>query len=164
MIKEIVLLGDERLYKVCEEVYEHELTEMKTVVCDLHDTLLDFRRKTGAGRAIAAPQIGVSKRLVYMFIDKPVVFINPILTFEGNEMFELMDDCLSFPNLLVKVKRYKKLTINFKDINFEDSELAFEDDLAELLQHECDHLDGVLATMRAIDNKSFYHKGRRPRL
>lgn len=158
MVRDILLLGDTRLYQACEEVQQHELPEMKAVVADLHDTLLDFRGKTGAGRAIAAPQIGVMKRLVYMFIDEAVVFINPVITFEGSDMMEVMDDCLSFPSLLVNVKRYKKLSIRFKDMDFNDRVLTFEDDLAELLQHECDHLDGVLATMRAICAKSFYWK------
>lgn len=157
MVREILLLGNPALYKVSDTVKKEDLPEIKGVVADLHDTLIAFRKKYGAGRAIAAPQIGVPKRLVYMFVDKPVVFINPELSY-GGEMFEVMDDCMSFPNLLVKVMRHKELCIKFKDMDWSDAQMEFEGDLSELLQHECDHLDGVLATMRAIDNKSFFIK------
>ncbi len=90
-----------------------------------------------------------------MNIDKPVVFINPKFTFMSDEKFELWDDCMSFPNLLVKVKRYKKVTIEYLDENWELQKCEMENDLSELLQHEYDHLEGILCTMIAIDSKSF---------
>jgi peptide deformylase len=62
---------------------------------------------------------------------------------------------MSFPNLLVKVKRHKNLTIKYLDENWQTREWNMTDDLSELLQHEYDHLDGILCTMRAIDEKSF---------
>lgn len=158
MIREILLLGNEKLYDESLIIEEKELENIKQVVNDLHDTLMDFRKKYGVGRAIAAPQIGVSKRLIYMYIDKPIVFINPILSFTDDELMEVLDDCMSFPKLLVKVKRHKRCIIEFKDIDFKDRKLELEGDLSELLQHEYDHLDGILATMRAIDNKSFYYR------
>ncbi|MDD7794137.1 peptide deformylase [Clostridium sp. 'White wine YQ'] len=158
MIREILLLGNEKLYEVSSVIEEKELDSIKEVVSDLHDTLMDFRKMYGVGRAIAAPQIGVFKRLIYMYIDKPIVFINPVLSFPDDELMEVMDDCMSFPQLLVKVKRHRRCIIEFKDINFNDMRLELEGDLSELLQHEYDHLDGILATMRAIDNKSFYLK------
>jgi len=90
-----------------------------------------------------------------MNIDKPIVFINPEFTFLSEDMFELWDDCMSFPNLLVKVKRHKSLTIKYLDENWQTQEWQMTDDLSELLQHEYDNLDGILCTMRAIDEKSF---------
>jgi peptide deformylase len=78
-IREILLLGHPGLYQVCEPVEPGELDLLSPVIQDLHDTLLDFRQKYGAGRAIAAPQIGVMKQLVYLCIETPVVFINPTL-------------------------------------------------------------------------------------
>ena len=158
MTKKILLLGDQDLYKTSEEVKREELKEVESHINDLHDTLVDFRKKYKAGRAIALPQIGVFKRVVYMYINTPVVFINPVLEFEDNEQMELLDDCMSFPNLLVKVKRYKRCIIKYKDINWKDCIMELEGDLSELLQHEYDHLNGILAVMRAIDNKSFYMK------
>jgi len=154
-IKQILLLGNLDLYKISDEISHSELSEIKLVVQDLHDTMMDFRKTYNAGRAIAAPQIGVFKRLIYMHIDKPVVFINPILDKFSNETFEVWDDCMSFPELLVKVNRYKRCKIKFKDINWVDQEMDLTDDLSELLQHEYDHLDGILAVQRAIDGKSF---------
>ena len=158
MKREILLLGNEELYQISEPVKPDEIETLKSVVQDLHDTLMDFREKYHAGRAIAAPQIGVKKRLLYMFIDKPVVFINPVLEFPDNEMMEVLDDCMSFPNLLVKVMRHKRCRIKYLDMDWKEQEMSLEGDLAELLQHEYDHLDGILATMRAIDNKSFVIK------
>ncbi len=154
MKREILLLGNEELYQISEPVKPDEIETLKSVVQDLHDTLMDFREKYHAGRAIAAPQIGVKKRLLYMFIDKPVVFINPVLEFPDNEMMEVLDDCMSFPNLLVKVMRHKRCRIKYLDMDWKEQVMSLEGDLSELLQHEFDHLDGILATMRAIDNKS----------
>lgn len=158
MKKEILLLGNEELYQISEPLKKDEIENIKSIVQNLHDTLLDFKEKYHAGRAIAAPQIGVKKRLLYMFIDKPVIFINPVLEFPDDEMMEVLDDCMSFPNLLVKVKRYKRCRIKYLDMDWKEQEISLEGDLAELLQHEYDHLDGILATMRAIDNKSFVIK------
>lgn len=158
MKRDILLLGNEELYQISEPVKQDEIESIKSVVQDLHDTLMDFREKYHAGRAIAAPQIGVKKRLLYMFIDEPVVFINPVLEFPDNEMMEVLDDCMSFPNLLVKVMRHKRCRIKYLDMNWKEQVMSLEGDLSELLQHEFDHLDGILATMRAIDNKSFVIK------
>jgi len=158
MIREILLLGNEKLYQKSEEIKREDMDYIKEVVKDLHDTMMEFRRKYGVGRAIAAPQIGVFKRLVYMNIGTPVVFINPVLEFKDDEKMTVMDDCMCFPNLLVKVKRYKKCKVKYRDLNFEYKEVNYEGDLSELIQHEYDHLDGILATMRAMDSKSFFIK------
>jgi peptide deformylase len=115
----------------------------------------EIRAKYNFGRAIAAPQLGIMKRLIYMNINKPVVFINPEFTFLSDEMFEVWDDFMCFPNLLVKVRRHKELTIRYHNEAGQPQEWKMQNDLSELLQHEYDHLDGILCTMRAIDDKSF---------
>ncbi|MFB0918779.1 MAG: peptide deformylase [Clostridiaceae bacterium] len=158
MVKEILLIGDPRLYDVSEEVKKDEIESIKPIIDDLHDTLLAFRNKWGYGRAIAAPQIGALKRILYMNIDHAVPMINPVLTFPDDEMMEVLDDCMSFPNLFVRVMRYKRAVISYKNLEWEDCSMELEGDLSELLQHEYDHLDGILATMKAIDNKSFQMK------
>lgn len=158
MIKEILLLGNPNLYKVSKEVKEEEIQLLKNIEIDLHDTLMNYRKVHGAGRAIAAPQIGIEKRILYMNIDKPILIVNPTLTFPDSEKIKVMDDCMSFPNLIVKVERYKNCILHYKDRNFNDCKMNLKDDLSELIQHEYDHLDGILATMRGIDNKSFYLK------
>ncbi len=156
MIKEILKLGDPRLYEISEAVAEDEREKIGVWAADLHDTLMGYREEYGAGRAIAAPQIGIKKRLLYMYTDKPYIFVNPVLYFPDGETYELMDDCMSFPGLLVKVRRHKRAVIRYLDEEFCEKEMALEGDLSELLQHEYDHLDGILATMRAVDERSFY--------
>ena len=154
-VKEVLLLGNPQLYEVSTTVLKEELDDIRNTVTDLHDTLLDFRRQYGAGRAIAAPQIGVMKRLLYMYIDKPTVFINPVLDMMSKETIELWDDCLCFPDLLVRVKRHKSCRISYLNEEWGKNEMWLEGDLSELLQHEFDHLDGILAVSRAIDGQSF---------
>ena len=154
-LENLLQLGNPLLYEVCKPVLPSELPLVKDWVADLHNVMQEIREKYNFGRAIAAPQLGIMKRLIYMNIDKPIFFINPEFTFLSEEMFELWDDCMSFPNLLVKVKRHKNLTIKYLDENWQTQEWNMTDDLSELLQHEYDHLDGILCTMRAIDEKSF---------
>lgn len=159
MEKQIVLLGNPDLYEVCDEVTKDELPWMETVKTDLRDTLLAFRARYGVGRAIAAPQIGVKKRVIYRHLDTPVLFMNPWLEFPDEEEMEVMDDCMSFPGLLVRVKRHKRCVIYYRDEKWNECRMELEGDMSELIQHEYDHLDGILATMRAIDNRAFVMKG-----
>ncbi|WP_250227630.1 peptide deformylase [Anaeropeptidivorans aminofermentans] len=156
MIREILKLGNPQLYEPSEEIVEEDFGFLPEWIEDLHDTLMDYRKKYGAGRAVAAPQIGIKKRLLYMFLDKPYVFINPVMRFPDNEKYILLDDCMSFPGLIVKVERYKRADISYLDENLKPQTMHLEGDLSELLQHEYDHLNGILSTMRAVDNKSFY--------
>ena len=160
-VREILLLGNPKLYEVCEPVQKDELESVRKVVQDLHDTMRDFRARWNAGRAIAAPQIGAMKRVVYMEIDEPVVFINPVFEELSDEMMTLWDDCMSFPELLVRVQRYRRCRIRFRDLNWEEQSWDLEDDLSELLQHEVDHLDGILAVNRAMDDRAIALRSQR---
>ena len=160
-VRHILLLGNPKLYTPCESVSQDECEALSTVVTDLHDSMLDFRRTYGAGRAIAAPQIGVGKRLVYMHIDRPVVLLNPRVEPVGKTVFETWDDCMSFPEILVKVIRYQHCLIHYRDLAWQEQTLDVEDNLAELLQHEIDHLDGILAVSKAIDAHSFALRSQR---
>lgn len=155
ILGDLLLLGDPRLYAVCEPVERSELPLVKEWVADLDNVMKEVKARYHFGRAIAAPQLGIMKRLIYMNIDRPVVFINPELIHLSEDLFELWDDCMSFPNLLVRVKRHRSLTIRYMDEQWQSREWDMQDDLSELLQHEYDHLNGVLCTMRAIDEKSF---------
>lgn len=158
-LSDLLLLGDPRLYETCAPVERDELPLVAGWVADLHNVMQEIRAKYNFGRAIAAPQLGIMKRLIYMNIDKPIVFINPVLENLSDEQFELWDDCMSFPNLLVRVKRHRSLMISYLDENWQPQRRDLNDDLSELLQHEYDHLDGILCTMRAIDDKSFRWRG-----
>ncbi len=155
-LDKVLKLGNPILYEKSSPVLIEELASLKKIIQNMEDILLEFRSKTGFGRAIAAPQIGVLKRLIYMNIDnKPTVIINPVLENLSEEMFELWDDCLSFPNLLVKVKRHRSCILKFRDENWAEHTWHLENSLSELIQHEYDHLEGILATQRAVDDKAF---------
>lgn len=158
MERQILLLGDPRLYEPCSPVLREELEGLRPVFEDMFDCIRAIRRDYGFGRAIAAPQIGVQKRLICMLTDRPYVIINPSLEFVGDEQMELMDDCMSFPGLLVRVRRYRRCILRYTDEHWHAQEKRMEDDMSELIQHEYDHLDGILATMRAVDNKAFLMK------
>jgi len=155
--REILLLGDSRLYEVSRPVAREELEAMKALADDLRDTLYAFRRKYGLGRAIAAPQIGVFKRLIYMEAGGVrAALVNPRLTFPDDEKMALQDDCMSFPNLLVQVERFARCRVDFLDMDWRPRHFDLEGGLSELIQHEYDHLDGILATMRAAGPRAFF--------
>lgn len=154
-LSDILLLGDERLLEVCEPVTPNEVAKLMPVARSMADLVVAFRKKYGAGRAIAAPQVGVLKRLVVLNIDHPVVMFNPELHQLSEDKITLWDDCMSFPNLLVKVERHASCTLTFFDKTWSKQSWALSNDLAELLQHECDHLDGILAIHRAVDQHAY---------
>ena len=154
-IHDILKLGDTRLYEMCDPVLESELKLVPDWVQQLHEAMEDIRKVYGFGRGIAAPQLGIMKRLFYLNLDRPYIIINPELNHLSEAKFELWDDCMSFPNLLVKVARHESLTLDYLNENWEKQSLSVTGALSELIQHEYDHLDGVLCTMRAIDGKSF---------
>jgi peptide deformylase len=154
-LDDLLLLGDPRLYQVCDEVFESELDQVAAWVQDLREVMEAVRTRYKFGRAIAAPQLGIMKRLIYMEIGKPLVLINPFLSQASEEVFELWDDCMSFPNLLVRVSRHSQIRVRYRDERWDPVERIMKMDLSELIQHECDHLDGILCTMRALDDKSF---------
>ena len=156
MIQKILLLGDQRLYQVSAPVLEAQRDQLAALEEDLRDTMLEFRRVHRVGRAIAAPQIGVFKRVIYMNapeMEAPILLVNPRLEFPDQERMELWDDCMSFPGLLVRLKRYRKCVVRFLDRDWKEQTLVLEGDLSELIQHEYDHLDGILAVDRAESSK-----------
>ena len=159
-LKDILQLGHPLLYERCDPVLASELPLVEGWVADLANAMKEIRDTYQFGRGIAAPQLGIMKRLIYIDIDKPTIIINPELTDLSPTTFELWDDCMSFPNLLVKVKRHESLTIKYLDENWQPQTWQATDALSELIQHEYDHLDGILCTMRAIDDKSFKWRGR----
>lgn len=165
-LADLLLLGDPRLYETCEPVLESELPLVAGWVADLHNVMEEIRAKYQFGRGIAAPQLGIMKRLIYLNVNQPgpdgepnawpYVIINPELVNVSDETSELWDDCMSFPNLLVHVRRHCSLTITYRDEHWQQHTWDVTNwNLAELIQHEYDHLNGVLCTMRAIDERSF---------
>ncbi len=137
----------------------NEVEGLRPKVNQMAELILLFRKRYGAGRAIAAPQIGLLKRVIVINMDdQPQVLFNPVLSMSSKEMFQLWDDCMSFPNLLVKVSRHRSCTVTFKDWNWEEQSWMLAGAMSELIQHEYDHLNGVLAIERAVDPRAFKWK------
>jgi peptide deformylase len=152
-VREILLLGNPLLRAHCEKVENFSDPGLHTVIADLFDTLADFRRKRGFGRGIAAPQIGALKKITVLNVDRPVTLINPEIVKRSRRKMMLWDDCFSFPDLMVKVERHVNVTVDYCDERGRGQRMEAEGSLSELLQHEIDHLNGVLAVDRAIDSK-----------
>jgi peptide deformylase len=154
-IHRIRLLGDPILRARCELITKPRSSAVRVILDDLKETLRDWQSRFGGGRAIAAPQIGAPVRMVYVEMEKPWPMINPEIVDVGNEDFTVWDDCFSFPNLLVRVSRAYRIRVRYLDPKGEEREIDLEGDRAELLQHEIDHLDGVLSVDRAYGPDPF---------
>lgn len=154
-LNDLLLLGNPLLYEKAAPILREELPLVSAWVADLHNVMEEIRAKYHFGRGIAAPQLGIMKRLIYTNVEKPMIFINPELTYKSEETFDIWDDCMSFPHLLVKVNRHKTIVVNYLDENWQAQHITFHDALSELFQHEYDHLNGVLCTMRAVHDKAF---------
>lgn len=149
---EVLLLGDPRLRVRSTEVEAFD----PSAFGELAATLEEFRRRHGFGRAISAPQIGIARRFIAVNLGRGTFFVvNPVVTWRSEETFTMWDDCMSFPDLLVRVRRACSLSLDSVDEHGKRNEWRELDPAAaELLQHEIDHLDGVLAVDRALDRES----------
>ena len=149
-IRRIRQLGDPVLRIGCERVLQPSSAAIRLVADDLRDTLRAAKKKYRMGRALAAPQIGAPLRLVFVEIGKQRwTMVNPEITDVGSEDFPVWDDCFSFPNLLVRVTRAHRISLTYLDLKGKSHSVELEGRMAELLQHEIDHLDGILAVDRA---------------
>lgn len=152
--RRILQLGDPLLRAVSSPVPVPG--EAEPIFEDLRDTLHEFRRAHGFGRGISAVQIGELKRLIYIeFEGRAYCLRNPEYEFQSERKFQLWDDCFSFPHLMVRLERSERVVVRYLDERDAIASLEAEGALAELLQHEIDHLDGVLAIDRALDRNSF---------
>lgn len=152
-IHEILQLGHPKLRVKCAPVKLFASKELRRLIRDLGDTLYDFKAKNGFGRGIAAPQIGVTQRVIFIHADKPMVLANPAIVERSRKLITLWDDCFSLPNLLVKVKRNAWIVVRYRDESGARQRLKARGAVSELLQHEIDHLNGILAIDRAIDSR-----------
>lgn len=160
MGKPVLILGNPLLRSISNEVMEFESIEIKKDMEDLSASLEEFRGKNGFGRGIAAIQIGIKKRMIALNLGKgPFVIFNPKITQRSEEKFLLWDDCMSFPDLLARVSRNESISIEYQDENGMNNRWENIDQaLSELLQHEIDHLDGILATDRVNEPKDIIYK------
>jgi len=151
--RDIFLLGNPMLRERCKPVKNIASTDVQTLISDLRDTLFEFRRIHSFGRGIAAPQIGHALRVIYIDSEYTGALINPKITSKSKKKFMMWDDCFSFPDILVKLERHHSIEVKFVDEQGRRRTLKAAAALSELLQHEIDHLDGILAIDRAIDSK-----------
>jgi peptide deformylase len=125
------------------------VADAREVLVDLRDTLHEFQRTRGFGRGISAVQIGELVRLIHIEFDgQSLCLHNPEYQSRSSEVFGLWDDCFSFPDLMVWVERHRTVTLRYQDEQGAPRTLEASGALSELVQHEMDHLDGVLAVDR----------------
>jgi peptide deformylase len=165
MVREILRMGDPRLLRVAEPVRDFDSDGLNDLLVDMFDTM---HAANGAG--LAAPQIGVPLRVVIFGTDDPAarnprypdadpvprtVLINPVITPLSDEMEEGWEGCLSVPGLRGVVARYRRLRYVGIDAQQNPIERVVDGFHARVVQHECDHLDGVLYPMRVRDFSRF---------
>jgi len=157
-IRPVLQLGDPLLRQKAVLVQNLAAREVRDLVQDLADTLAHWRSATGYGRGIAAPQLGVLQRVIFLQLPgaEPWPLINPEITERSEEKIIVWDACLSFLSIFMQVERHRQVTIRYQNLNGETLEFQAGDDrsFSELLQHEIDHLDGILAIDRVVDTKT----------
>jgi peptide deformylase len=160
-IRPVLRMGDPRLLERSREVERFDTTELHALIEDMQDTM---RELSGAG--LAAPQIGVQQRVViFGFTSSPrypnaepvpfTVLINPVLTPIGTTVEEGWEGCLSVPGMRGLVPRYAHLRYQGFDQYGQRLDRTVQGFHARVVQHECDHLDGVLYPMRIRDLRNF---------
>lgn len=154
-------MGDPRLLQVSHPVERFGTPELRELLADMHDTM---QALNGAG--LAAPQLGVPLRVVIFGMAssprypdaEPVpqtVLVNPVITPLGDEMEDGWEGCLSVPGLRGLVPRHLRLRYQGFDADGRGIDRTVEGFHARVVQHECDHLDGILYPMRIRDLRSF---------
>ena len=153
-VRPTLQLGDPLPRTPCRKVGDTSGVDIRRLAQDLSDTLADWVARTGYGRGIAAPQIGEPVRVVYLTMGSPQLLVNPVITAHSSATWELWDACLSFSvAFFCRVRRFTSVDVAYESLDGSQRRLQASGELGELLQHEIDHLDGVLAVdrMTSID-------------
>ncbi len=160
-IQRILRLGDPRLLQVAHPVHDFNTPELNTLISDMFDTMA---AQDGAG--LAAPQIGAPLRVVVFgfdvnprYADKAAIpetiLINPKITVLQNHKEDDWEGCLSVPGMRGLVSRYTAIRYTGFDVTGSPLAAEAEGFLARVIQHECDHLDGIIYTQRLTDPQKF---------
>lgn len=151
-VKEVLLAGNPKLREKSGRV--NDLKGLKPLVGNLRDTLEACRKKYGVGRGIAAPQIGVLQRVIYVNTEEYAgEMINPEVISRRKKTLLCWDSCLSYnAAVFAKVLRWSEIEVSFQVLSGEQKTLEASGSLSELLQHEIDHLDGVLFMDRRVED------------
>jgi peptide deformylase len=157
-VRPVLQLGDPLLRQKALAVVDPMAPEIDDLVRDLADTLAHWRSQTGYGRGIAAPQLGILQRVIFLKLPDadPWPLINPEIIQRSQEKIIVWDACLSFLSIFMQVERHRQITVRYQNLDGKTLEFEAGDDrnLSELLQHEIDHLDGILALDRVTDVKT----------
>lgn len=161
-IRKIILMGNPILKEVAAPVENARSDDIVRLAEDMKETLLDIN-----GRGIAAPQVSVGQRLVVYRLPadhmpegattEPVpwtAMVNPVIEPLSDDTQMIWERCLSLPGLFGKVKRHRDIRLTYATLDGTSEERIAHGFQAMLLQHECDHLDGVLYPMRIEDMKT----------
>lgn len=153
-VKEILMIGNNDLRQNSQPI-DFDKDNPHDYIKDLKDTLHFYQKQKNIGRAIAAPQIGYFKNIIYMeSSNTKIIMINPKILNKSQETFEVWDSCFSADTAFFgKTKRHKEIEVEYYTENREKKNQVFTDDLSELFQHEIDHLHGILFTDHIIDNQ-----------
>ncbi|MFB6291207.1 MAG: peptide deformylase [Candidatus Bipolaricaulia bacterium] len=146
--KEVLLLGNEKLWKKSSPIPKATAASLDQAKEDLRDTLKRLKNKHGMGRALAAPQIGYFKQIIYYrFEGQSFFMINPEIVSKSSEKFQVWDSCFSFDlEFFVKIPRHRKIEVKYLDGDGVQHREEVSGGKSELFQHEIDHLHGKLAT------------------
>jgi peptide deformylase len=154
-IRTVLQLGDPILRQIAEPVAYPAAPEIRALVEDLADTLAYWKKTTGYGRAIAAPQIGQLRRVIFLQLlgADPWPLVNPSIIERSRDKIVVWDACLSFLSIFMQVERHREIVVRYQDLQSQWHQVHADEDrnLSELLQHEIDHLDGILAVDRITD-------------
>lgn len=151
MIYPIIVYGDPVLKKQGKNIKEGEI-DVKKLAEDMYETM-----ENANGVGLAAPQIGKSIRMFVIdasamgedneeLLDFKQIFINPEIIEETGEEWEFEEGCLSIPEIREVIYRQEQLTIRYLDENWEEHEETYDDMKARIIQHEYDHIEGILFT------------------
>jgi len=161
MIREVLKMGDLRLLEKSQPAEAFGTPQLRELIADMRDTMAHLN---GAG--LAAPQIGVPLRVVIFGVTRnprypdaeevpDTVLVNPVITPIGEEMEEDWEGCLSVPGMRGVVPRFKTVRYQGFDESGNPIDRSVEGFHARVVQHECDHLDGILYPMRMRDMSQF---------
>ncbi len=160
-VRQILKMGDPRLYQSCELVQEFNTTALTGIIEDMFDTMAEYN-----GVGLAAPQIGIYRRIVIFGLESndrypdveavpETILINPVITPVSEEQEEGWEGCLSIPGMRGLVSRYSKIKYSGFTPTGENIAREVEGFHARVVQHECDHLDGILYPLRIRDIRNF---------
>lgn len=143
-VRRLLELGNPLLRQPAQAVSNVHSAETQALITDLRDTLQAFRRQHGWGRALAAPVIGVPQRIVLIdYGGQELVLINPRFEHWSRDLIAAYESCMTFSTIWGVVYRPEHVVVVARDESDQEQRYDVVADLARIMQHEIDHLDGL---------------------